>query len=267
MAAEEGYKTYAIPENFVDESRIIKGMFRTRNFVEGCIMALLVGIPALLIPIEEFQTRIMVIVAIAGPFFLLGNAGFNGDPISTTLKNAKSWVKARGLMLYDSKAIPLKKSPLDAMLEREAPGDKILNVVDSVKEARRRKAAGVQYIEGVTFDFAPDDELEGLYADEYYDIEDTDEKIIAPKTAAKSKGNKEKKAVDSMLAMDTDAKADKNEKIDEDDGVISLNLNDDIAGSELVLEELVTPVELFTDDGLDELLDDCEITFDEGRLF
>ena len=67
---QESYKTYQIPENFVDDSRIIKGMFRTKNFIEAVIMVLIALIPAMLIPVQTISQRITAVILICGPFFV-----------------------------------------------------------------------------------------------------------------------------------------------------------------------------------------------------
>ena len=124
------------------------------------------AIPALFIPVDSFNTRVMLLTAFAAPLFLVGNNGFNGDPLSTTVKNARRWLASRKLMLYNSGARALKEAPLTVMMERPQASDKILDVLDSIKEARREKAARIQYIEGETFEFAEDSELAGNYADD-----------------------------------------------------------------------------------------------------
>ena len=141
-------------------------MFRTRNFIEGVILGGISAIPALFIPVDSFNTRVMLLTAFAAPLFLIGNNGFNGDPLSTTVKNARKWLSSRKLMLYNSGARALKEAPLTVMMERPQASDKILDVLDSIKEARREKAAKIQYIEGETFEFAEDSELAGNYADD-----------------------------------------------------------------------------------------------------
>lgn len=166
MAQEEQIKTYAIPDNFIDESRIINGMFKTRNFIEGVVMALLVAIPALFIPADSLNVRIMIIVGIGAPFFLLGNAGFNGDAISTTLLHYRKWRKERGVMIYRNDNRFLKTSPLDDMLNTPLPRDKIMDALDAFKEARRRRAGAQVLIEGETFEFEEDSNLEYLYVED-----------------------------------------------------------------------------------------------------
>lgn len=179
MVEEDKPKVYSIPENFLDESRIINGMFRTRNFIEGIIMGGVAAIPALLIPAESFNTRIALITVFAAPLFLLGNSGFNGDPISTTVKNARNWLKSRRMMLYNSGTRALKDTPLHVMMERPQPSDKILDLMDNLRESRMERAAKVRYIEGETFEFARDDELEDIYVDENISLRMTEESFVA----------------------------------------------------------------------------------------
>lgn len=165
MVDEEKVKIYDIPDNFIDESRIFNGIFKTRNFVEGVVMALIAAIPALLIPASTLNTRIVILIAICGPFFLLGNAGYNGDPISTTILHAKAWYQGRGIMLYNANSRALKESPLAYMESTELPRDKLVDMVNNWKNARRQRNERMVYIEGETFEFIDDMDLAHLYMD------------------------------------------------------------------------------------------------------
>ena len=155
----------------MDESRIVKGMFKTRNFLEGLLLAVIVLPIAFLIPIASDYLRFMVVVAVCGPFFLLGNAGFNGDPLSTTVINAYHWKKTRGIMLFNHNVRALIKSPLTAMMEKELPRDRIVDMLDNIKDKQKERAAKIRYIEGETFEFVDDTELEDIYADKYYYVD------------------------------------------------------------------------------------------------
>lgn len=64
MIKDEQPNVYNIPENFIDESRIIKGIFKTRNFIEGALIALFVAAFAWFIPIENVNIRIFAIVTL-----------------------------------------------------------------------------------------------------------------------------------------------------------------------------------------------------------
>ncbi|MFP5528210.1 hypothetical protein ACLGL1_07030 [Peptococcus simiae] len=165
MIQDEQPNVYNIPENFIDESRIIKGLFKTRNFIEGALMALFVALFAWFIPIENINIRLFAIVALCMPFFLIGYHGFNGDPFSVAVSNAYSWLQNRGVMLYNSRTQALAKAPLDAMMESEVLQDKLVDAWDTAIENRRRRMAAKPLIEGETFEFADDEELFGIYAD------------------------------------------------------------------------------------------------------
>lgn len=165
MIDDDKPRVYSIPENFIDESRVFKGMFKTRNFIEGLILGGISAIPALFIPAGSFNSRVMIITVFAAPMFLLGNNGYNGDPISTTIRNAKNWFSARGMMLYNTGTRALKEAPLTTMMEKPQAKEKLLDLLDSIREERRKRAASIEYIEGETFVFAEDRELAGHYVE------------------------------------------------------------------------------------------------------
>ena len=183
MIDEDKPRVYSIPENFIDESRVLKGMFKTRNFIEGLILGGISAIPALFIPAESFNSRVMIITAFAAPMFLLGNNGYNGDPISTTILNAKNWFSSRGMMLYNTGARALKEAPLTTMMEKPQAKEKLLDLWDGIREERRKRAAAVEYIEGETFVFAEGRELAGHYAEENVSLSMAEEVAVTPPVA------------------------------------------------------------------------------------
>ena len=156
---EDRPEIYLIPDNFIDEQRIINGLFRLRYFIEGKLMSLAVGIPLFLFVHIGFYPKIILIITACGPVFLFGNAGLNGDPISVAIRNYRSWKGKRQIMLFDNTPHALRKSLADATFEKEEARDKILNAVESIKDARREKASAVRYVEGETFEFSKDTEL------------------------------------------------------------------------------------------------------------
>lgn len=168
MVSEDAPKIYNIPDNFIDESRILKGMFKTRNFIEGIVLALIGLIPGLLLTANSssIQTKLMVITLFCGPFFLLGNYGFNGDSIFTTLKYIRKWSQNRRILLYNTNSKALKETPLNHMMSQPVAKDKVLDIVDEFREKRRLKNAEEKYIEGETFEFKSDSELAELFADD-----------------------------------------------------------------------------------------------------
>ena len=168
---------YTIPENFIDEGRIIKGMFKTRNFIEGVVMALVVAIFANMIPAGDFTVKITIMVAFCGPFFMLGINGFNGDSVFQTARNAYMWLKARTVVLYNGRARALVKSPLEYMMEQEAPADKLLDYMERLKQKRIEKRSANAYVENVNFRFADDSDLAEIYADATEDDDGTEGRV------------------------------------------------------------------------------------------
>ena len=109
----ERVNEYLIPMNFIDESRFLNGIFKTRNFVEGSIMGGTVGIIFWALISAPFEAKLSLIIGIAFPFFMLGLSGINGDAFSTFVFNALTWVRTRGTMLYnnETRACLLYTSP------------------------------------------------------------------------------------------------------------------------------------------------------------
>lgn len=173
-------KAYIIPDNFIDEPRIINGMFRTRYFIEGAVLALFAAALALLIPISSWTIRLTVIIFCAAPFFVLGVAGISGDPVSVAVSNVTRWFKTKTVMLYDPKPRALIASPLDVMMSQPVARDQILDYIEKMRQSRLEKRLQQQYIEGETFRFVMDRDYARKYVDttksqgdfeeNYYDI-------------------------------------------------------------------------------------------------
>jgi len=158
---EEKQNVYIIPENFIDEGRCIRGMFKTRNFIEGLVAALILGFPSLLIPFSAIEYKIgFCFVALGLPFAVVYN-GFNGDATSVFLRYARHWFKNKDNMLYDEKLKVLKETPLDYMESQPSARDNLIDKVESIKEKVIRQN-DTEYIEGETFVFEEDEELEKL---------------------------------------------------------------------------------------------------------
>lgn len=171
MAIEDKPRRYSIPENYIDESRLINGMFRTRNFIEGVTLAAFAAILVTAIPIQSFNLKIIIYFAACVPLLFIGFAGFNGKPLSKTLVNARKWKTTKGVMLYDKKVHPLIKSPLQAQLDKIQPRDRLVDVIDAIKERQAVRNQQLVLIEGETFEFVKDKEFEDIRADNYEILE------------------------------------------------------------------------------------------------
>lgn len=180
----ERVNEYLIPMNFIDESRFLNGIFKTRNFVEGSIMGGTVGIIFWALISAPFEAKLSLIIGIAFPFFMLGLSGINGDAFSTFVFNALTWVRTRGTMLYNNETRALAQAPLATMMEEEGMNDKILDILDSFKERSQKKRANTPLVEGRDFVFAEDTALAGNYLDEV-DDEDVEPKGKRRKVTSK----------------------------------------------------------------------------------
>ena len=105
------------------------------------------------------------------PLLFVGFAGFNGKPLSKTLVNARKWKMTKGVMLYDKKVHPLIKSPLQAQLEKIQPRDRLVDMIEAIKERQAAKNQQLVLIEGETFEFVKDKEFEDIRADNYEVLE------------------------------------------------------------------------------------------------
>lgn len=168
----ERVNEYLIPMNFIDESRFLNGIFKTRNFIEGSIMGGAVGIIFWALISAPFEAKLSLVIGVAFPFFMLGLSGINGDAFSTFVLNALAWVRTRGTMLYNNETRALAQAPLATMMEEEGMNDKILDILDSFKERSQKKRANTPLVEGRDFVFAEDTALAGNYLDE---VDDEDE--------------------------------------------------------------------------------------------
>lgn len=129
-------ETYSIPENFIDESRILNGMFKTRNAIEGLILAFVFTIWPLLLFHGATATKISICAFTAIPPFMIGNFGFNGDPISVTIRNMLRWMKSKRIILYNNEIRPMKNTRIDGKSDEVTLADKMF---DALEQRKRRK--------------------------------------------------------------------------------------------------------------------------------
>lgn len=168
MSESENKAVYIIPDNFIDEGRIVRGMFRTRYFAEGVIMALVAALLVSLIPLDGMKEKITAYTLGCAPFFLLGITGIDGDPVFAFVKNYFNWHKKKGLYFYNGAARALAASPVENMMEAEDARVKLVEYVERMRK-KREESRTVELVEGVDFEFVEDKDLAGNYADEYED--------------------------------------------------------------------------------------------------
>ena len=62
----EDWDTYVIPPNFIEGGTLFGGLFKVRNVIEACILALLAGIPVLSLNLS-LTARIIILCLTALP--------------------------------------------------------------------------------------------------------------------------------------------------------------------------------------------------------
>ena len=149
-------QVYIIPENYIDESRAINGMFKTRNLIEAVILACFAMLISLRLPTSEITTKITLAVIFGVPAFILGVTGIGGDPLSVAIATFFRWARDKGVMLYDSKPRILTQTPLNKMMNRTLPKDQLLELYGRYKKSRLEKHLLQDYVEGENFVFEPD---------------------------------------------------------------------------------------------------------------
>lgn len=174
MAAPEHKSVYNIPENFIDEGRVIRGMFRTRYFAEGVAMALVVAFIISFFPLSGLKAKITAYTLGCSPFLLLGITGIGGDPVFVFVKNYFTWIKQKGIYFYNGAARALASSPVENMMESEDARAKLNEYVERMRK-KREQSRRLDLVEGVDFEFAEDKDLVGNYADEEYADEEYEE--------------------------------------------------------------------------------------------
>ena len=99
---------YYIPYNYISESRLHVGQtsIRVRYLIDSLILSLILGIVAVLIILlamegTSVQARLTVALIICGPGFILGQIGYNGDPVSVTVKNYLAWRQNNRIRIYN----------------------------------------------------------------------------------------------------------------------------------------------------------------------
>ena len=162
---------YYIPENFLGESRIFGGRIRVRYLVDSIILslilAMLVTTPLMMFVLkgQPFNVRIAVIVISVAPGFLLGQIGYNGDPISVFFLNLIKWARQKQTRLFNETPRLLGTDPVKALYENNKGMDKVVNFIQETQEKRIAKKNAEEFIEGETFEFQYDPGIDGYTED------------------------------------------------------------------------------------------------------
>ena len=162
----EQSSVYYIPDNFIEEGRILQGRFKLRNVIEGGVLSLAtaaIGV-IIMIVLQDMKTEslITMFLLLCAPTMAIGIAGFNGDPISVAVKSAVSWMKNRDTMLYNTNMPILKRDPLLTVINKKTRFDEIMEGLDAKKQESIERQANLRLTEGKDFVFAED-----RFVDEY----------------------------------------------------------------------------------------------------
>ena len=158
-------KTYIIPDNYIDDSRIFRGLFRTRYFIEGAVLAAL-GLPlALWAGGAAGPGRLTAAVCVCAPLFLLGIAGIRGKPVSRAVRDFMGWVMHRSILLYDRRRRSLAAPPAMTMMNTPGRREKMMEKWERWKEKQAEKRQNRPLVEGENFRFSEDPDRMRRYAD------------------------------------------------------------------------------------------------------
>lgn len=157
---DEIYRSYPIPFNFIDEGKILGGMVKTRNFIEGCVCAAIASIPVFIIPLISFKVRLVLFIILVVPALVFGCIGINGDPISKFILYYIKYKKSRRVVSFNNKVKLHERIDVDAALsEVELPRDKLFKILNNLG-VRREKAEEQEIMDAEDFMF--DDDLEEI---------------------------------------------------------------------------------------------------------
>lgn len=130
-----GGAVYFIPDNYVDDGRILHGFVRLRYLVEAAI----VGLPLAWIGIslgKTLDSKVFLAILFAGPLAIFALFGFNGDPLSVTCRSMHHWWKSREQKYYNTAATPFFESPVDIIYSSESTRDKLVGAYEDYQNKR-----------------------------------------------------------------------------------------------------------------------------------
>lgn len=155
---------YHIPTNFKDAGYVFNGMIAVRNAIDAVVFGLIGFIIASLLPFSG-DGALSGYILFVGIFGMIGFSGIRGIPVSVFLVDAFRWRGRRKPYLYNHHGTSFSMTAAELMLTEPQFRNKIADALDKMKESMASRRT--EYIEGETFQFAEDPELEALrYAEE-----------------------------------------------------------------------------------------------------
>lgn len=150
---------YLIPTNFKEAGYWFNGMIASRNFIDAVALAIIGWSVSKWIPVPQ-SAVLSVRLTIAGLFGIAGIFGVGGIPLSTFLLDVLRWTKRRKPYLYNTHSGTYTVTAADIMLNTPGIKDALADTLDKIRTTMQSKKT--DYIEGETFQFSSDPELELL---------------------------------------------------------------------------------------------------------
>lgn len=161
---KEESRQYYIPDNFIEEGRVLQGRVKIRNLAEGIGMALIstsVGIILILAyPEMKLEMKVSLIAVLAVPPLILGISGFNGDAVSVAMRSAFFWLKNRDTMLYNATPRRLLIDPVMTVINQTSARDQILEDIEEKRQEKIRRKAELTLAEGKDYVFEKDEHVD-----------------------------------------------------------------------------------------------------------
>lgn len=180
-------QTYHIPNNFKDPGYIVNGMIAVRNAIDALAFALVGFLVASVLPFRG-DGAVSGYILIIGLFAMAGFAGVQGVPVSTFLAYAIRWHGRRKPYLYNHHGASFSMTAAEVMLTEPQLRNKLADALDRMKDSMASRK--VDYIEGETFEFEDDPELEALrFAEEQ--LHEGEENLPDPEPEEKYEERKE----------------------------------------------------------------------------
>lgn len=181
-------------------------MIATRNFIDGLVLGLIGFLIASALPVKQ-ESRLSGYIFIVGFMFMLGISGIQGIPVSSYLFDFVLWFRRKKPYLYNNHGASFHVTAAQVMMSEPQLRNTIADTIDRIKE--NMASRHMEYIEGETFQFAEDPELEALrFASEQDDNKTQDQ----PTTSAAPA--KETEPVKPVAAVPIEEEDDELDDID-----------------------------------------------------
>lgn len=126
---EEPLRSHFIPDNFVENGRVLNGMFKTRNFVEACVLAVPVAVLVyFLTGFLPTNWRVAIIALFTVLVFAIGAYGWQGESLMEFAQHVMSFHGRRRIAKYNPRVkhesrpeylvVGKAKTPMDIIVEK-----------------------------------------------------------------------------------------------------------------------------------------------------